>query len=352
MIDTIIVGFGLAGLAVAHHLEEAGKSVIVFDNPNTVKASKVAAGVYNPVILKRFTMAWNAHEYMDYTLNFYDSLSGKLGFRTHELLPLIRRFSSIQDQNLWYSKLDDPILSVYLCDAFLEKEIKHIKADFKYGALKNIGRLHIPKVLNTYEYLLQKKGNFHHQSFDYSSLKCYDSYVTYKGFKAKNIVFCEGYGVKNNPYFNNLPIVGNKGSYLILKVPDLKLKKAIKANFFLIPIGEDTYKFGATYKREFTNGSHCEMTKQKLLEAFESLCTTTYTVLAQQTGIRPTVTDRRPIIGAHKTHKNVYMLNGLGSRGVIFAPQMAKYLVDSIYNDCLIPSEVSISRFYSKVEKN
>lgn len=53
-VDYIIVGCGLAGIAFCEQLRQNNKSFVVFDN-SSQHSSTVAAGLYNPVILKRFT---------------------------------------------------------------------------------------------------------------------------------------------------------------------------------------------------------------------------------------------------------------------------------------------------------
>ena len=55
MLDYIIVGFGLSGAALASRLEEKGRSFKVFDEGKS-NSSKVAGGMMNPVILKRFSL--------------------------------------------------------------------------------------------------------------------------------------------------------------------------------------------------------------------------------------------------------------------------------------------------------
>ena len=47
--------------------------------------------------------------------------------------------------------------------------------------------------------------------------------------------------------FNFLPLDGTKGELLLVRIPDLKLNKIIKSNVFIIPLGNDVYKVGATY---------------------------------------------------------------------------------------------------------
>ena len=59
MLDYVVVGLGIAGISFCEQLEKQGKTYIVIADDSQI-ASKVAGGLYNPVILKRFTIAWNA----------------------------------------------------------------------------------------------------------------------------------------------------------------------------------------------------------------------------------------------------------------------------------------------------
>ena len=54
MIDFIIVGNGLAGISFAEIALQNNKSIFVFDN-NSQPSSRMAGGLYNPVVLKRFS---------------------------------------------------------------------------------------------------------------------------------------------------------------------------------------------------------------------------------------------------------------------------------------------------------
>ena len=48
-------------------------------------------------------------------------------------------------------------------------------------------------------------------------------------------------------FFNDLPLDGTKGELLLIKAPNLKLDVIINSGVFIIPIGNDLYKVGATY---------------------------------------------------------------------------------------------------------
>ena len=64
-------------------------------------------------------------------------------------------------------------------------------------------------------------------------------------------------------------------------------------------------------------------------------------------GIRSASNDRRPIIGRHKHNKRMYIINAMGSKGVIQAPYCSKKLFNFIINNENIDDEINIDRFRS-----
>ena len=63
MIDYLIVGSGLAGISFSEIALQNNKSILVLDN-NSQNSSKIAGGLYNPVILKRFTEVSQAKNHL------------------------------------------------------------------------------------------------------------------------------------------------------------------------------------------------------------------------------------------------------------------------------------------------
>jgi flavin-dependent dehydrogenase len=55
--NTLIVGFGIAGLSIAHQLRRNKISFHVIDSSEN-SSSLVAGGVLNPTVLKRYNMSW------------------------------------------------------------------------------------------------------------------------------------------------------------------------------------------------------------------------------------------------------------------------------------------------------
>ena len=74
-----------------------------------------------------------------------------------------------------------------------------------------------------------------------------------------------------------------------------------------------------------------------------------FEVLSHQAAIRPTVGDRRPLVGAHPLHPHLWVLNGLGTRGVLNAPYCAQMLYQAVFEGKEIPPEMDVARFQKRL---
>jgi glycine oxidase len=90
MLDYLIVGSGLAGISFAEVALKNNKTILLIDDKSQ-NSSKIAAGLYNPVILKRFSEVWNAKEQLILMNDFYSQVSfSLLKNKTTGLLLLIK----------------------------------------------------------------------------------------------------------------------------------------------------------------------------------------------------------------------------------------------------------------------
>ena len=77
-VDTLIVGFGIAGLNYAEQLRQHNKSFIVI-SPLCESSSRLAAGIVNPTVLKRFNPVWKAEAFLNFALSSYKNLESLVG---------------------------------------------------------------------------------------------------------------------------------------------------------------------------------------------------------------------------------------------------------------------------------
>ncbi|WP_350286212.1 FAD-dependent oxidoreductase [uncultured Croceitalea sp.] len=347
MLDYLIVGLGLAGISFCEQLEENRKSFKVVDN-SSQQASIVAGGLYNPVILKRFTMAWKARTQMGLAMPFYEQLEKKLCIKLDYKLPVLRRFASVEEQNGWFEASDKKDLDYFLSPKILENKNPNIDAPFGLGEVRYTGRVDTKTLIELYQKYLSENDLILQESFEFQALQVLDDHVVYKGQKVRQIVFAEGYGLKSNPYFDYLPLNGTKGELLTIKSVELQEEAVIKSAVFIIPIGEDLYRVGATYKWKDKTNIPTEASKEELLTKLRTFLKVDFEIVDHVAGVRPTVADRRPLLGRHPEHKNVYVLNGLGSRGVLIAPYVSEQLFKYIEQGTSLDKEIDIERFNKK----
>ena len=342
--DYIIVGSGLASIMFAEQLRTHQKSFVVISD-RSQQASLVASGLYNPVVLKRFTAAWNAASNLETAIPKYISLEKLLGVKLDYVVPIHRVFNSVQEQNNWFLACDKPLLTPFLNPKLVDNKNNSVKAPFGFGEVNATGRIDTQKLIEAYRAFLSQMNQYISATFDYEALIETPEGLCYESIQAKHIVFTEGFGIHKNPYFKQLPLEGTKGELITVYAPQLQLTPILKSSIFVIPMEGDHYLVGSTYEWTDKTNIPTSEAKSQLLEKLERLVTCDFEVVNQRAGIRPTVSDRRPLVGRHPNHQKMYVLNGLGTRGVLIAPAMAEALYAFIETDAPLPEEIDISRF-------
>lgn len=344
MVDYIVVGLGLAGTAFCENLRRNNKTFVVF-NDRSQTSSRVAGGLYNPVILKRFTLSWRADEQLPIATRFYTDLEKLLDVRFDKKLSVLRKFASIEEQNLWFEAADKVKLKPYLDTTLIANENAALKVPFKFGKVLQTGKLNTNLLFDSYENWLRDNDKLMMDTFDYDQIQFEKDCITYQNIKAKHIVFTEGFGLMRNPYFNYLPMQGSKGEYIVIEAKGLDESNIIKSSIFFIPLGNDLYKVGATYNRNQKDNVTTEEAKNELVGKLKNLLDCSFTVVDHVAGMRPTVKDRRPLVGQHPKHKNLWVLNGFGSHGIAIAPWAARSLYYYIESKIPLLPEMDITRF-------
>lgn len=345
--DFLVVGLGLSGLAICEELEKRGHSFRVYED-NSQKSSFVAGGIFNPVILKRFTLAWDADEQLKVSIPFYQSLEQKLHIPLVHFWNIFRRFHSVEEQNNWFVATDKERLGEFLDTKLHQIDNPHISAPYSYGKVQQTGHVDTGKMLDAYRKYLAEKNSILFENFDYDQLQLEDGRVKYQDGHFEAVIFCEGFGLRRNPYFQYLPLRGNKGEYITIRSRELQLKEAIKSSVFILPLGDDLYKVGATYDNQDKSPEITSQARERLVQQVRQVINCDFEVVDQVAGIRPAMIDRRPIIGRHPEHSNLYCCNGFGSRGVLAGPVMARQLLDFIDDQSGIDAEVDLNRFTKK----
>lgn len=345
-VDYIIVGQGIAGTLLAYQLLIKGKSILVVDRGYEKSSSYVAAGLMNPTVLKRITKTWRAEEFTAYNRSFYESLNTFLKGIYYQELPFSKLITSSDEKDFWSHRYEQEDLKKYIEKELSQADnLKQFTSPFLEGKVKKTAWLNIKPLLKDFRSLLIYKNNLLAEDFDFSKLTFLKATVSYKQFEAKKIIFCEGAKISENPYFNYLPMVLNKGELITIRSTSFKSEKILNKKVFILPIKENIYKIGATFEWKWETEEPTNNRKLELETNLKNITNKTYQIINHEAGIRPSSRDRRPIIGLHYDNNKLAVFNGLGSRGCLMAPLLCNEFIAFLDGSGTISNEIDIKRF-------
>lgn len=345
MIDYLIVGGGIAGSILTDLLSQQANVLLVDGNAGK-HSSQVAAGIFNPVTGRRMTKSWMVDTIGPHALEYYKrhELKGNLGFVEEKKIK--RLFHNPQQRQEWLDRVEFQNLEGIIS--------RQIPADENHPCYKmDDGGVEtgFSWRLDTIAFLEYMHAQFEKEQLlvkahaNGGELKIENGKIVLGEHEAKNVVFAEGYLMTQNPYFSYLPMRPNKGELLIIECDDLHEQELVQKRIFVLPVGGNRYKIGATYKRDDVGLETSEWARDWLLERLDKTLKVPYTIVGQESGIRPAVRDRRPLIGHHPNHKNVWVFNGFGSKGVSQIPWCAEHFVDHITRNIPLLTELDVRRF-------
>ena len=348
MKDFIIVGQGLAANIIAHTFKKQKVSFTIIGSPNLSKCSSVAAGIWNPIVFKRLTKSWLANEIIPALEKFYAECEITLNkkFVTHR--EFIKPFVEEQEKQLWIKKSKNDLCEYLDHEIFnkSETQLRNCIITNQYSKVKQSGNIDIVTFLEASR--IYFKEDYLEEEFDYSLLNILSESVLYKNVSAKNIIFCEGYLVKNNPYFSSIPLKPVKGEVFTIHSNEINITNSIlNKNGFLMDTGNNTFKVGATYNWDNLDETPSTEGSNELVNKLDKMISCKYEIKKHEAGVRPSSLDRRPIIGPHPLHKNLFVFNGLGTKGVMLGPYFAENFVNFYFQKQSLHPEVDVKRFYS-----
>jgi glycine/D-amino acid oxidase-like deaminating enzyme len=226
---------------------------------------------------------------------------------------------------------------------------KNIHSPFGAGQVTKAGRVELHQLITSFSEYLDQRQLIRKENLNVEALVVTSQKVIYKDMEAEKIIFCEGAAVSQNSYFSQLKFKHSKGEVLEVRIPDLQLREIISQEVFLMPLGDDRYKVGATYTWDELDRQTTSAAREELLTKLRTLVSSPIEVIAQKAGIRPTMHDRKPVVGLHPHHPAIGILNGLGSKGALLGPFFARQLAEALTDPtAIIHPEVKLGRFFKK----
>ncbi len=319
---------------------QRGLGVHVFDHKRPGNASMAAGGVVNPLVLRRDVVSWRAPHLVPLAQGFYTAWQQRLGVRCWHELPLVKIFPTPREEEQWQRAMQHPDSAPFMARR-PEPEVDHapVHAPHGYGTVTRAAWLDVPALLAAQRTELLAQGALTEREVAAEEVVFAGEQVRIGAVHGRWLVRCEG------PFATVPGLVPVKGETLIVRIAGLALTSMIHRGVFLLPLGNDLFRVGATFKWDEVFAGPTEEGRQWLLDKLAAVVHAPVEVVEHTAGVRPAAKDRRPILGITGPQQAVF--NGLGSRGVLLAPWCAQQLAAYLFQGEPLDAEVAHDRVFA-----
>lgn len=343
-VEFLIIGQGISGTWLSYYLQKANRSFLVIDNNEPDSASRIAAGIINPVTGRRIVKTWMIDELVEFLVPAYKELGSELGINALEQKSLVDFHPTPQMKLAFDERLKEN--AAFLFQPSGQQLYSDVfNYDFGFGEVSPCYVVDLKEILSKWRKKLLANDQLVKEDFEIDQLHQADPGITYKNIKAGKIIFCDGITSSQNPYFKNLPFALNKGEAILIESREIPSSHIYKKGMMLTSVEDGIYWIGSNYLWEFTDDNPSEQFRKQTSSLLNNWLKVPFKIVDHKASIRPANIERRPFVGFHPVYKNIGLLNGMGSKGCSLAPFFAKQLVEQITSGKEMLPEADIRRF-------
>ncbi|MEO2018837.1 MAG: FAD-dependent oxidoreductase [Fuerstiella sp.] len=364
-IENVIVGQGLAGSAVAWTLHWAGQSVLLLDRAEQYTASRVAAGLITPVTGKRMVVSAQYDQYLAAAKSFYRRVETETGRYFFSEVEMLRLFEDEAGRAAFLERSDQAkLLKISTWEGQLQagNEVQQGIRMQQAARLDTTTYLSATRsyfeALGSYRQTVLAEGEYQHEEDKAAGERRNQEKNTDKtdsptvitlasqGITANRLIMCTG--AATTKLFPEVPNNPAQGDILTVRIPGYIRPEVVHRSVWIAAENNGHQTVGSTYDWNNTSNAPTEKGRQEILEKLGRMVDGPVEVLEQVAAVRPTMKDYEPVLGRHPKRPNVFILNGLGSKGALKAPMLAKKLWGSMTEATEVESEHSYDRLLAK----
>lgn len=344
-VDFIVVGQGISGTFLSYYLAAANQTFVIIDQYDASSASRVAAGIINPVTGRRVAPVWMADTILPAAWEAYHQIGADLQVQTIHSTSVIDFFPNPFMRESFLKRLEEenPFVHPY---PEQNQFNPYFNYEFGCGEVRPSYIIYMDALLPAWRNKIKADGHLREQHFDINQLTLKDDHVEYEDITARKIIFCDGAGAADNPYFKLLPFAPNKGEALWLRIPGLPAQHIYKRSLLLVPLAApDHFWLGSAYQWEFPDLDPSKEFYDSSVRQLKEWLKIPFEVVDHRASARPATLERRPFVGVHPHYPQIGILNGMGTKGCSLAPFFAQQLVNHLLYGEPITPEADVKRF-------
>ncbi|MEY4939157.1 MAG: hypothetical protein RIQ93_892 [Verrucomicrobiota bacterium] len=322
--DILVVGQGLAGTLLAWELERAGVPFLVVDRGHATAATMAAAGIINPVTGRRLVKSWRADVLLPQARAKYRELEAMLGIEVWRDMRVRRLFADERERQVFAAKDVTGELAPYA-----------VQADDAGFWIEGAARIELAVLLGAARERWHKQGKLRVAAVEAAA-------------EAKNyqmVIDCTGVAGAREGRFAHVPWEFSKGEMLELSVTGLTAGVILNRRHWLLPINTETAWVGATHEPGHFDTIPSDSARAALEASARALLARGVEITGHRAGVRVNLPDKHAVAGRHPANPRLGVCNGLGAKGGLVAPELARQWVCHLTRGDPFEAEFSPARF-------
>jgi glycine oxidase len=329
--DTIIVGQGLAGTALAWTLLWRGQQVLVIDRDEPATSSRIAAGLITPITGQRLVKSWRFDELWPFAIEFYRRVEQHTGRAIFHRRSMVRLLSSDAEQEFFQRRSETEEFRELTRPPQPSLDPAHFVSDRGHFEMQVAGQLDVANYLTVSRETFHREGTVATMDLNPEvdiQLSASEVIVPRLNARASRIAFCEGAALVANPWFREVVLKPAKGEILTVRIPGLAEQRVVHRGVWLCPLGDELFRVGATYEWQQLDNIPTALGRDEITAKLNEFLRLPVEVIDHQAAVRPIHRNQYPVYGLHPAHRQLGYLNGLGSKGTLHAPYFADQLAN------------------------
>lgn len=346
--DVLILGHGLAGCTLARTLLDGGLHVAVIDDSQDNTASRIAAGLVTPITGPRLAITEHWEELWPIARDFYGQFESETGCEMFRERPAIRILANADEQAKFKERMESPEFRFMVND---KPELpKSVLTPHGAFAMQPAGQLDTLRFLSQGADRLRMEGRLIEARIEPDTdldLEADPKLVTIPKLRvrAPRLVDCRGHASASTSWFNHFGWANARGEILTAEVPGLSETRSLHRGCWIAHAGGESYRLGATFDWKNLESAVTDSARETLLDRARQILDLPIHVTGQRAAVRPAIRDVHPVVGFLRSEPRIGILNGLGSKGVLLAPTLARVLADQLQSGTPIPTHWSVARW-------
>ncbi|MSU65647.1 MAG: FAD-binding oxidoreductase [Opitutus sp.] len=328
--EILVVGQGLAGTLLARELERAGLAFQIADSGIEQVASRVAAGIINPVTGRRLVKSWRIDTLLPVARAAYREFEAALGVTLWREMRVRRLLADDRERRTFADKQARAELAPYAGVAAQGNS----EGDDGFW-IDGAARVDLPALLGAARERWRIQGRLRPETIDAAA----------EAGRHELVIDCSGMAAVRGGEFGFIPWEFSKGELLSIAVEGLAPDVILNRGHWILPVAPGAALVGATHEPGVLAPEPTAAGRAALEASARTLLNRPFQVTGQRAGIRVNLPDKHPVVGRLPGNRRLGLINGLGAKGALVAPALAQQWVRHLVDGAAFDPALDVGRW-------